>query len=125
VRISAGIGRGRRWVLPALPAVAAKHPQLAIDLDLVAEGYDIGIRGGVIEDFLLIARRVCDLPLVLLARPAYLRRAGAIGRPAHAPLRRGPLCRWASVRLALCAPARQAHRDLAATCAEHQRPRYG
>ena len=70
-------------MLPALPAIAAQHPQLAIDVDLdnrpvdlVAEGFDIGIRGGQIEDSSLIARRVCALPVVLLASPGYLRRAG-------------------------------------------------
>jgi DNA-binding transcriptional LysR family regulator len=83
VRISVGIAFGRHWVLPALPAITAQHSQLSIDVDLdnrpvdlVAEGYDIGIRGGVIDDSSLIARRVCALPLVLLASPAYLKRAG-------------------------------------------------
>jgi DNA-binding transcriptional LysR family regulator len=88
VRISVGIGFGKRWVLPALPAITSKHPQLAIDVDLdnrpvdlVADGYDIGIRGGVIEDSSLIARRVCALPMVLVASPGYLRRAGVPAAP--------------------------------------------
>jgi len=83
VRISVGAAFGRRWVLPALPALTARYPALAIELDLdnrpvdlVAEGFDIGIRGGEIEDSSLIARRVCALPVVLLASPGYLRRAG-------------------------------------------------
>ena len=83
VRISVGIAFGRRWVLPALPAITAAHPGLTIDVeldsrpvDLVAEGYDIGIRGGVIDDSSLIARRVCALPVVLVASAAYLRRMG-------------------------------------------------
>ena len=42
----------------------------------MAEGFDIGIRGGVIEDSSLIARRICRLPVVLVASPAYLKRAG-------------------------------------------------
>src|SRR5512139_3443097 len=80
VRVSVGIAFGRRWVLPALPGIVAPHPQLAVDVDLdnrsvdlVAEGYDIGIRGAVVEDSSLIARRVCALPVVLLASTAYLR----------------------------------------------------
>lgn len=83
VRISVGMAFGRRWVLPVLPALTERHPQLAIELDLdnrpvdlVAEGFDIGIRGGVIEDSSLIARRICRLPVVLVASPAYLRQAG-------------------------------------------------
>ncbi|HEX6706565.1 MAG TPA: LysR substrate-binding domain-containing protein [Albitalea sp.] len=83
VRISVGAAFGRRWVLPALPALTARYPELAIELDLdnrpvdlVAEGYDIGIRGGFIEDSSLVARRICRLPLALVASPAYLKQAG-------------------------------------------------
>ena len=83
VRISVGISFGRRWVLPALPALVQRHPQLRVEVDLdnrpvdlVAEGFDIGIRGGLVEDSSLVARRICALPVVLLASPGYLRRAG-------------------------------------------------
>lgn len=83
VRISVGHAFGRQWVLPLLPAISRAHAGLTIELDLdnrpvdlVAEGYDIGIRGGFIEDSSLVARRICRLPLALLASPAYLRRAG-------------------------------------------------
>jgi DNA-binding transcriptional LysR family regulator len=88
VRVSVGIAFGRHWVLPALPAIVERYPLLAVDVDLdnrpvdlVAEGYDIGIRGGVIEDSSLIARRVCRLPVVLLVSPAYLMRAGVPSSP--------------------------------------------
>lgn len=83
VRISVGIGFGRRWVLPLLPVLTRRHPALAIELDLdnrpvdlVAEGFDIGIRGAVVDDSSLVARRVCRLPVVLVASPAYLKRSG-------------------------------------------------
>lgn len=83
VRISVGMAFGRRWVLPLLPALAAAHPQLQVEVDLdnrpvdlVAEGFDIGIRGGFVEDSSLVARRVCALPVALLASPGYLRRHG-------------------------------------------------
>src|SRR5687767_4913992 len=83
VRISVGIAFGRRWVLPLLPVLTRQHPALSIELDLdnrpvdlVAEGFDIGIRGAVLEDSSLVARRVCRLPVVLVASPAYLKQAG-------------------------------------------------
>ena len=93
VRISMGVAFGRLWVLPALPALAERFPQLTIEVeldntpvDLVAGGIDIAIRGGSVPDAGFVARRVCKLPLVLVASPAYLARAGV---PAsHAELTR-------------------------------------
>jgi DNA-binding transcriptional LysR family regulator len=89
VRISVGIAFGRKWVLPAMPRLLAKHPALKVEVDLenrpvdlVAEGYDIGIRGGTIEDSALIARRICKLPVVLVASPGYLKHAGIPAKPA-------------------------------------------
>jgi DNA-binding transcriptional LysR family regulator len=83
VRISVGVSFGRRWVLPVLPALTQRHPELSIEVDLdnrpvdlVAEGFDVGIRGGIVEDSSLVARRICRLPLVLVATPAYLKQAG-------------------------------------------------
>ncbi|MBF5042934.1 LysR family transcriptional regulator [Aggregicoccus sp. 17bor-14] len=83
VRVSVGMAFGRRWVLPALPALAQRYPGLSVDVDLdnrpvdlVASGFDIGIRGGLIENSSLVARRICHLPLVLVASPRYLEQAG-------------------------------------------------
>lgn len=83
VRISVGASFGRGYVLPLLPGLLAAHPQLEIEVsldnrtvDLVGEGFDIGIRGGRARDSSLVSRRVCDLPMVLLASPGYLARRG-------------------------------------------------
>jgi DNA-binding transcriptional LysR family regulator len=94
VRISVGIGFGRRFILPLAAALTEEHPQLELEVsldnrsvDLVAEGFDIGVRGGVITDSSLVARRVARLPMVLVAAPGYLRRHGvprtAAGLAAH------------------------------------------
>jgi DNA-binding transcriptional LysR family regulator len=89
VRISVGIGFGRRFVLPLAAALAEQHAQLEIEVsldnravDLVAEGFDIGVRGGVIADSSLVARRIARLPVVLVAAPEYLKRWGVPGAPA-------------------------------------------
>lgn len=83
VRISVGVAFGRRWVLPLLPHLAARYPAVVLEVDLdnrpvdlAAEGFDIGIRGGFVPDSSLVARRVCHLPVGLFASPGYLRRAG-------------------------------------------------
>jgi DNA-binding transcriptional LysR family regulator len=88
VRISVGAAFGRHWIVPALPPLLAAHPGLQVEVDLenrpvdlVAEGFDIGIRGGIVRDSSLIARRICGLPLVLVASPDYLRRRGVPQSP--------------------------------------------
>jgi DNA-binding transcriptional LysR family regulator len=95
VRVSVGISFGRRYVLPLLPTLAHKHPQLQVELsldnravDLVAEGFDIGVRGGFVRDSSLVARRVARLPVVLVAAPGYLRQHGVPQSAADLPQHR-------------------------------------
>ncbi|MFG6430916.1 LysR family transcriptional regulator [Roseateles sp. LYH14W] len=65
----------------------AQHPQVRVDFvlsdasaDLIADRIDVAIRGGVLEDSSLIARRVLDAGLDgLVASPAYI---AARGTPA-------------------------------------------
>ena len=83
VRISTGVSFGRHYLLPLLPPILAAHPELQIEaslenraVDMLAEGFDIVVRGGVIEESSLIARRIARLPLVLVASPGYLRDRG-------------------------------------------------
>lgn len=83
VRISTSAGFGRDQLLPALPALLARYPQLTVEadfddrmIDLVNDGYDIAIRGGRIIDSNLITRPVCRLNVVLVASPEYLSKHG-------------------------------------------------
>jgi DNA-binding transcriptional LysR family regulator len=80
VRISCGAGYGRQFVLPVVARILDKHPQLRMELslsdqivDLVKEGFDIGIRGGREPPQGMVARRVSKVATVLVASPAYLR----------------------------------------------------
>ena len=75
-------------LVPALPAFHARYPDIRIDLgvsdrvvDLIGENVDCVIRGGVITDQSLVARRVGDLRLGVYAAPDYLRRMGMPGHP--------------------------------------------
>ena len=87
VRISSSVGFGRRFVLPLLPAFYALHPQVQVDLslndhnvDLVREGFDVGIRGGSQPPDGMVARRICSLRAVLVCTPRYL---AVRGTPKH------------------------------------------
>lgn len=88
VAAEAGISFGRQHVLPVLPTLARRHSQLQIEVsldnravDLVAEGYDIGVRGGFIRDSSLVARRVARLPVVVVSSAGYLRQHGVPRAP--------------------------------------------
>ncbi len=76
---------GRERVMPAIVQLAAKHPELRLDVrlsdafvDLVEEGVDLAIRIGAMADSRLVARRIASQDWVLCAAPAYL---DAHGRP--------------------------------------------
>ena len=83
VRISCGAGYGRQFVLPVISSILDTHPQLRIELslsdqmvDLVKEGFDIGIRGGSEPPQGMVARRVSKVATVLVATPEYLKLFG-------------------------------------------------
>jgi DNA-binding transcriptional LysR family regulator len=83
VRITSTIAFGRRFVLPQLPRLAQAHPELEVEValdnrsaDLVGEGFDIAVRGGLVRDSSLVVRRIAPLASVLVASPAYLRKHG-------------------------------------------------
>jgi len=74
---------GRRYVIPVVAALAARHPALRVELDLterladpVAERLDAVIRIGSLADSSLIATRIAGQTRLLCASPAYLARRG-------------------------------------------------
>ena len=88
LRIAAPLSFGVRHLAPILAAFAAEHPDLALDIDLsdrqvdlVAEGFDLGIRIGSLRDSSLIARKLCDIRMLVCAAPAFLARHGTPETP--------------------------------------------
>lgn len=78
---------GREYVLPLLAGFVRRYPEVLPDLhfdnrqvDLVAEGFDVAIGGGIELTDALIARELARVQLVLAASPDYLK---AQGRPGH------------------------------------------
>jgi DNA-binding transcriptional LysR family regulator len=72
-----------RSVIPSLQGFLVDHPALKIELltadtlhDLVAEGVDLAIRFGALEDSAFGARKVGVEPRMILASPEYLARKG-------------------------------------------------
>lgn len=83
VRLSVPTSYGHFRLPPVLAAFARQYPQVAVELnitnrnvDLVAEGFDLAIRLGHLPDSALVARKLADEALCLVAAPAYLERTG-------------------------------------------------
>jgi DNA-binding transcriptional LysR family regulator len=83
LRISMPTPYGHYRVLPLLPAFRERYPEVRIEahlsnrnIDFADEGFDLAIRGRAPADSGLIARKLEDAELVVVATPAYLKRAG-------------------------------------------------
>ena len=83
LRLSAPLSFGTMHLSPHLTGFMALHPQVTLDIDLtdrtvdlVADGYDMAIRIGQLDDSTLVVRKLCDLRFHIVASPDYLRRQG-------------------------------------------------
>lgn len=90
LRLSAPISFGSMHLAPVLIDFARAFPQIQLDVSfsdrisqVVDEGFDAAVRIiGQPDDSSLIARRLCDIRLVLVAAPAYLDARGEPSVPA-------------------------------------------
>lgn len=83
VRLSVPTTYGHYRLPSLLATFTQRHPDVRIELnianrnvDLVAEGFDLAIRLGHLPDSGLVARKLEDAALCLVASPDYLDRAG-------------------------------------------------
>ena len=81
LRVTCATSFGQRFLGPFINEFAARHPGIDIDLfltnrnvDLIEEGFDLGIRMGKLEDSSLLSRRLCDRTEYICASPDYFRR---------------------------------------------------
>jgi DNA-binding transcriptional LysR family regulator len=83
IRISAPTTYGHHRLLPMLPAFREQYPLIKVEahisnrnIDLHEENFDVAIRFRAQPDSTMVARHLEDAELVVVASPAYLRRAG-------------------------------------------------
>ncbi|MFL9998806.1 LysR substrate-binding domain-containing protein [Paraburkholderia sediminicola] len=88
LRISMPTPYGHYRVLPLLADFRARYPGVTVEahlsnrnIDFAEEGFDLAIRGRAPSDSGLIARKIEDAELVVVASPAYLRGAGKLETP--------------------------------------------
>lgn len=87
IRITAPTGFGSRELVQALEPFQRAHPNVSIQLQLsdhhvaiIDEGIDLAVRFGALKDSSLVARKLMDMRVVVIASPAYLAKHG---RPDH------------------------------------------
>ncbi len=83
VRISLPTSYGHCRILPLLPAFGRAYPDVELEVqlsnrnvDFTEEGFDLAVRGRAPVDSALVARKLEDAALVVVAAPDYLRRCG-------------------------------------------------
>ena len=83
LRISLPTPYAHYRVLPVLPEFRERYPEVDIDVhisnrnvDFADDTYDLSVRGRAPDDSTLIARKLEDAEMVVVATPAYLKRHG-------------------------------------------------
>lgn len=87
LRVNTNVPFGRHFLLPLVPRFAAGHPGVQLDItladavvDLVDERADVAIRVGPLRSSQLVARKLGESRMAVVAAPSYL---AARAAPAH------------------------------------------
>lgn len=88
LRVAAPMSLGVAQLAPLVGEFLVEYPELYVELemndrfvDVVAEGFDVALRGGTLADSSLLARKLGSIERVLCAAPSYLREHGRPRRP--------------------------------------------
>ena len=90
LKVTSPIEFGNSQIVPVIKELNTIYPQLKVELlfedritNLIELGADIAIRIGWLQDSNLVAKKLCDAPLVLFAAPEYLARFGTPKNPSE------------------------------------------
>ena len=88
LRVTASLTLGEAWVVQLLPGFLEQYPDIIIELDLtdrvidlVEEGFDVGIRSGELRDSTMIARSLIGRRYSVCAAPHYIEQYGEATHP--------------------------------------------
>lgn len=83
IRLNTSASYGTHILAPVLPTFLAQNPRITLDIiqtdmivDLLAERTDIALRAGPLKSSSLVARKLGETPMFIVASPAYLDRCG-------------------------------------------------
>lgn len=89
IRLNTSASYAAHILEPILPAFLERYPEIMLDIvltdtviDLLAERTDVVVRAGPLRDSSLIARKLGETPMLIVAAPDYLRRMGEPTTPA-------------------------------------------
>lgn len=89
LRVTAPSHFGEVFLAPLFAEFRRRYPDVELELDLdnrlvdlVEEGFDVGIRISTLPDSSLVARKLADIRMVTVASPEYLARHGTPAEPA-------------------------------------------
>lgn len=90
IRIAVPTTFGRLHILPIIPRLLTKYPDLKVDLilsdllrDMVEDRVDLVIRVGAVEEPDAVVRRVAKIPLVCVGSRQYFEKHGVPSEPAE------------------------------------------
>lgn len=88
LKVTAPQTLGELALIDMIAAYRQAYPDVAVELlladrlvDLVGEGFEVALRITTLNDSTLIARKLCDVRLILCAAPMYLERYGTPKSP--------------------------------------------
>ena len=88
LKVSATFDLGQQYIAPLLAEFSEMHPDLSVELDLtdgvvnlIAQGFDLGVRFGVLNDDRMVARKLSSNHRLLCASPQYLKKYGSPHTP--------------------------------------------
>ena len=83
VRVNSNVPFGMHYLLPLVPRFVAAHPEVQLDIvlsdqvvDLLEQRADVAIRVGPLRSSQLVARKLGESRMVVVAAPRYLKRRG-------------------------------------------------
>jgi DNA-binding transcriptional LysR family regulator len=83
IRLNTSASYGNHVLAPIVPEFLSSHPGVTLDIvhtdaviDLLADRTDVAVRAGPLKSSSLLARKLGETPMVIVAAPSYLARRG-------------------------------------------------
>ncbi|MFA0086582.1 LysR family transcriptional regulator [Vibrio sp. 10N.261.51.F12] len=88
LKVAVSASYGRHYIVPFIPELLELYPNLELEIDfndktedLIEHGYDLAFRIGNLSSSNLLARRLADNPITLVASPSYIEKYGTPKSP--------------------------------------------